>query len=214
MTWSVPGSGKTYTWNYPTALSTNTSLAAITIDGDNYQDFLPSEENYELTSDTTLVLAAIKAEENQVITMSYTEKEGGVEYSVLVRAESGATKTYRVRIIRPKSSDATLAGILLDNVMLDGFDPATESYTVVLPLPADGVKRVQPQMPNVTYIAGHEGQKVTVEPAQLGNPTNFTVVSEDGTATNYYDLTILAEESHCVDLTGITVNGAALDHFR
>ena len=214
MTWSVPGSSKTYTWTYPTDPSTNTSLSAITIDGDNYQDFLPSEENYELTSDTTLVLAAIKAEENQVITMGYTEIEGGVEYSVLVRAESGDTKTYRVRVIRPKNDDATLAGILLDNVLIDGFDPDTVSYTVVLPLPADGVKRVQPQMPNVTYIAGHEGQTVTVEPAQLGNPTNFTVVSEDGTATKYYDLTVLAEESRCVDLTGITVNGAALDHFE
>lgn len=214
MTWSVPGSGKTYTWTYPTALSTNTSLSAITIDGDNYQDFLPSEENYELTSDNTLVLAAIKAEENQVITMDYTEIEGGVEYAVLVRAESGDTKTYRVRVIRPKNDDATLAGILLDNVLIDGFDPDTVSYTVVLPLPADGVKRVQPQMPNVTYIAGHEGQTVTVEPAQLGNPTNFTVVSEDGSTTQYYDLTVLAEESRCVDLTGITVNGAALDHFE
>ncbi|MBO7457113.1 MAG: hypothetical protein J6T71_04765 [Paludibacteraceae bacterium] len=214
MTWSVPGSGKTYTWNYPTSLSNNTNLAAITIDGANYQDFLPSEVAYELISDTTLVLAAIEAEESQVITMSYTEIEGGVEYSALVQAESGATKTYRVRVIRPKSNDATLAGILLDNTLIDGFDPATESYTVVLPLPADGVKRVQPQMPNVTYIAGHEGQKVTVEPAQLGNPTNFTVVSEDGSTTKYYDLTVLAEESRCVDLTGITVNGAALDHFE
>ena len=226
MTWTVPGSGKTYTWTFQTDLSNNAKLAQILLDGVDYADFDPnySEEPYVIYSDTTLLIDAIGAEAAQQIKTTQTEvHEGvveGVEYTIEVTAQDGTTKkTYKVRVLRPKNSSALLAGLMLDSVMIDGFDPATTSYTVVLPLPADGVKRAEPQMPNVTYIAGHPGQTVTVEPGTLGNPTNFTVVSEDGTDTKYYDLTIASEKSHCVDLTGITVNGEAIngdkdEHFE
>ena len=228
MTWIVPGTTKTYTWTYPSALSNNTKLAQILLDEANYNDFVPelSEDPYEIYADTTLLLEAIAAEDNQHIVTTQTivnEDEGvteGVEYTIAVTAEDGvATRTYRVRVLRPKSNDASLAGIMLDSVLIDGFNPATESYTVTLPLPADGVKRVQPQIPNVSYVAANAGQKITVEPASLGEPIVFTVESEDRKATKYYNLTVNAEPSHCVDLTGITVNGEAIqgdkdEHFE
>ena len=214
--WRVYGSeDHIYTWNYPTAASTNANLAAIFVANDTIEGFSPYVTDYTIEPDAWVEVSTEGAEIQQKISTIQVLDEGIVDYTINVTAEDGlTTKTYHVRVVRPKSDDATLAGILLDNVLIDGFDPATESYTAVLPLPADGVKRMQPQMPNVTYIAGHKGQTVTVEPAQLGNPVNFTVVSEDGMATKYYDLTIMAEESRCVDLTGITVNGAALDHFE
>lgn len=221
MTWTVPGSGKTYTWTFQTEASHNAKLAQILLDGANYDDFDPnySDEPYIIYSDTTLLIDAIGAEAAQQIKTTQTEvHEGvveGVEYTFEVTAEDGTTKkTYKVRVLRPKNSSAQLAGILLDDVLIDGFDPATTSYTVTLPLPADGIKRAEPQLPNVTYIAGHQGQTVTVEPGTLGNPTNITVVSEDKTDTKYYDLTITSEKSHCSDLSGIIVNGEALDHFE
>ncbi len=221
MTWTVPGSGKTYTWTFQTEASHNAKLAQILLDGADYDDFDPnySDEPYIIYSDTTLLIDAIGAEAAQQIKTTQTEvHEGvieGVEYTFEVTAEDGTTKkSYNVRVLRPKNSSAQLAGILLDDVLIDGFDPATTSYTVTLPLPADGVKRTEPQLPNVTYIAGHQGQTVTVEPGTLGNPTNITVVSEDKTDTKYYDLTITSEKSHCSDLSGIIVNGEALDHFE
>ena len=228
MTWAVPGTGKTYTWSYPSALSNNTKLAQILMDEANYNDFVPelSDDPYEIYADTTLLLEAVAAEDKQHIVTTQAivnEDEGvteGVEYTIAVTAEDGvATRTYRVRVLRPKSSDASLAGIMLDSVLIDGFDPATESYTVTLPLPADGVKRAQPQMPNISYVAANAGQKISVEPAKLGEPIVFTVESEDRKATKYYNLTVNAEPSHCVDLTGITVNGEAIqgdkdEHFE
>ena len=226
MTWSVPGSGKTYTWTYQTELSNNAKLADLLGNGTTIEGFDPSysEAPYEIYTDSTLLLDAIAAETNQHIAVSQqTVSEGvieGIEYTIVVTAEDGATtKTYKVRVLRPKNSDATLAGIMLDSVMVDGFDPATTSYVVTLPLPADGVKRTEPHMPNITYIAGHKGQNITVEPGLLGNPTNITVVSEDGSNTGYYDITVNSEKSHCVDLTGIIVNGEAIngdkdEHFE
>ena len=226
MRWNVPGTDKTYTWTYQSSSSANAKLARILLNGANYDEFDPnySDEPYVIYSDSTLLLDFVAAEEKQSIATSQDNvTEGvleGVEYTVVVTAQNGiATKTYHVRVFAPKSNDATLAGIMLDSVLISGFRPDSMSYVVTLPLPADGVKRAQPQMPNVTYVAGHKGQTVTVEPGQLSTQTNFTVVSEDGSDTKYYDLTVNAEPSHCVNLTGITVNGEAIqgdkdEHFE
>ena len=221
MEWQVTGtSSHTYTLNYPTEPSAIDTLSMIQINGVNYAEFHSYETDYEIFADSTIIITPVASEDVQTITMTQTAIEGGVEYSVLVTAEDGTTKkTYKLSVRHPKSSDATLAGILLDDVLVTGFDPAVTSYAVILPLPADGVKRAEPQMPNITYLAGHKGQTVTVEPGLLGNQTNFTVVSEDATNTKYYDITVTSELSHCVDLTGIMVNGEAIngdkdEHFE
>ena len=214
MEWFVPGTNKAYTWTYQTELSDNAKLAQILLDNAAYGEFDPNFAEYEIYSDTTLLINAVAADDNQSIVMTQdVVSEGvveGVEYTIVVTAENGsANKTYKVRVLRPLSSDATLAGIMLDSILIDGFDPAQEHYTVTLPTPA--VKKAQPQMPSVTYIAGHKGQMIEVTPGELnGAKTEFSVTSEDGMDTKYYDLTIKAEPSHCVDLTGITVNGEAI----
>lgn len=216
MEWQVYGTAeKIYEWTYPTALSDNAYLSAILVDGVPYADFAPSALTYELYSDTTVVLNFVGSEASQQIATTTTTIEGGLLYTTVVTAEDNiATATYKVTMTRPKSNIATLAGILLDSVMIDGFDPATMNYTVTLPAP-QGAKIAQPKMPNITYIAGQKGQKVTLEAGQLnGDNTVLTVVSEDEQADNTYNVTIKAEPSHCSDLTGITVNGEALDHFE
>lgn len=217
MEWQVYGSANhTYLLTYPSAASTNANLANILIDGVPYKEFAASETEYEIELDSIFFMDAIGAEMAQQIVTTQTTAEGEVvTYTATVTAEDGSTtKQYIVTVRRSKSSDATLAGILLDGTMLTGFDPAQPDYTVTLPLPADGVKRVQPQMPSITYEAGQKGQRVDVVAGTLnGNATEFVVYSEAGNSQTY-TLTINAEPSHCVDLTGITVNGAAVDMFE
>ena len=216
MEWQVTGTeSHTYTLTYPTEPSKTDTLKMIQINGIDLSDFVSYELEYDVYSDTTVLVGAIGGETVQTITTTPTAIEGGVEYAILVTAEDGVTKqTYKVNVRRPLSSDATLDGILLDSVLITGYDPSITSYTVTLPLPADGVKRALPQMPNVTYVA-EKGQKVTVEPGELdGAKTFFTVESEDGGDTKIYDLTIKSEQSRCVDLTGITVNNEMVDQFE
>lgn len=215
MEWQVYGStDHTYEWTYPTEKSGNTDLSAILVDGVPYADFAPSVHTYDLYSDSTVVLSFVESEPKQQIVTTTTPIEGGLLYTTVVTAENNETATYKVTMTRPKSNIATLAGILLDSVMLDDFDPTLTTYIVTLPAPK-GAKIAQPKMPNITYIVGHKGQKVTLEAGQLnGDNTVLTVVSEDGEADSNYNLTIKAEPSHCSDLTGITVNGEALDHFE
>ena len=214
MTWNVPGVLKTYTWTYPTAASNNANLKMITVNGEDYSDFYPDELNYDLTSDSTLVIVAIPAEEVQQLATTLQLIDGGVQYSTLVTAQNGDSQTYNVSVKRPLGTIATLDAILLDSVLIDGFASDKFNYTVTLPIAA-GAKLVQPKMPNISYIAGQKGQKITVTPGELnGDATTIAVQSEDENANAEYNIYILAQRSSCADLTGITVNGVALDHFE
>lgn len=216
MEWLVYGSvNNRYIWRYPTELSNNAYLANITQDGADLADFVKTNFEYDITSDSTTVLASFVADEGQTLVTSIREIEGGVEYTAVVTAENGVDKnTYKITVKRPMSNIATLDSILLDDVMVEGFAPTTMVYDVTLPVPA--VKTAEPKMPNITYAVGHPGQKVTVE--QLGtlngDQTILAVESEDGSKTEYYYLKIASQKSSCVDLTGITVNGKPVDHFE
>ena len=216
MTWAVPGTAMpiVYTWTYPTDESTNANLKMITINGEDYDDFIPSELNYELTTDSTMVIVAEPAEEVQQLVSTFELANGGVLYSTTVTAQSGVQQTYRVRVTRPLSDIATLDAILLDSTLIEGFAADKFNYTVTLPI-ASGAKQAQPKMPNITYVAGQRGQKITVTPGELnGEETTIAVLSEDENANTEYTISIRAQKSSCADLTGITVNGVALDHFE
>ncbi len=216
MEWLVYGSvNNRYIWRYPTELSNNAYLANITQDGADLADFVKTNFEYDITSDSTTVLASFVADEGQTLVTSIREIEGGVEYTAEVTAENRLDKnTYKITVKRPMSNIATLDSILLDDVMVEGFAPTTTVYDVTLPVPA--VKTAEPKMPNITYAVGHPGQKVTVE--QLGtlngDQTILAVESEDGSITERYYLTIASQKSSCADLTGITVNGKPVDHFE
>lgn len=216
MEWLVYGSvNNRYIWRYPTELSNNAYLANITQDGVDLADFVKTNFEYDITSDSTTVLASFVADEGQTLVTSIQEVEGGVEYTAVVTAENGFDKnTYKITVKRPMSNIATLDSILLDDVMVEGFAPTTMVYDVTLPVPA--VKTAEPKMPNITYAVGHPGQKVTVEQLETlnGDQTILAVESEDGSITERYYLKIASQKSSCADLTGITVNGKPVDHFE
>ena len=217
MEWQVYGSeNHTYVLTYPTEASKNADLANILIDGVPYSEFIASETEYEIELDSLFFMEAVGAEMTQHIVTTQATAEGDVvAYTTTVTAEDGTTtKEYIVTVRRSKSSNATLEGILVGGKLLDGFDPATTDYTVTLPLPDDGVKREQPHVPAITYIAGQEGQVVTVTDGVLNiSATELLVTSEKG-SNNTYTVRVNAEPSHCVDLTGITVNGEIVDQFE
>lgn len=215
MEWKVFGSeNHRYVLRYPTEPSDNVDLANILIDGVPYSQFSVLDDEYTIEVDSMITLTAVESEpEQSVVTTQTTEAGEIVVYTSVVTAENGDKRTYKMTVRRPRSDNAFLAGILLDSVLVENFDPATLTYTVVLPTPA--VKVTQPQMPSLTYVVGQTGQKVELTPGELnGNDTEIIVTSEDGVNKNTYFVSIQAQPSACVDLTGITVNGVAVDQFE
>ncbi len=215
MEWKVFGSeNHRYVLRYPTEPSDNVDLANILIDGVPYSGFSVLDDEYTIEVNSMITLTAVESEpEQSVVTTQTTEAGEIVVYTSVVTAENGDKRTYKMTVRRPRSDNAFLAGILLDSVLIDDFDPATLTYTVVLPTPA--VKVTQPQMPSLTYVVGQTGQKVELTPGELnGNDTEIIVTSEDGVNKNTYFVSVQAQPSACVDLTGITVNGVAVDQFE
>lgn len=211
MQWQVYGSeNHTYTLTYPTVLSANTRLTSILLNGQAYTDFAPSVANYTLRTDSCVNIRVIKAEEAQTVTTSFDTETR--TYTIGVTAEDGTTGTpYTIRLLPDLSPDNTLKSILLDNVEIAGYDPATLQYTVTLP--ASAIKTVEPQLPSLTYIAGHPAQQVELSAGTLGTPTYLTVTAEDGKVQEYSVL-VQAEPSHNADLTGIIVNDVPVSRFE
>ena len=221
MTWNVFGTANNlYTLTYTDEGSDYAALANITLNGDNYGDFNPTTEDYStlpIVSDSILLVAPKLANSRQtaVVTQTPSATADTLDYTIDVTAESGsATKSYKLRVVRPISNDKTLKAIYADGVLVDGFRSDSTEYTIVLPTPA--VKTAQPQMPSITYLAGHKGQTIEFAAGEMGEttPTEIIVTAEDGISNETYTVKVLAEPSHCADLTGIMVNGIAVEEFE
>ncbi len=218
MEWQVYGTeNKTYTWTYPTTPSTNALLDDILVNGSSYSEFQPTMYDYSaspICSDNTVYITTVAAEKEQTITVSQNFVNNGVDYNITVTAADNATtKTYKLRIDPIKSDNMNLAGILVDGAPISGFSADKLNYTVTLP--AVGAKKAVPQMPSITYQAGHKGQTVDLTPGAIGelDPTIINVASEKGNSQEY-SVTVLAEKSHCAELTGIMINGDAIADFE
>ena len=213
MEWRTPTTNYLYT--YPTTQSANAQLAQLVVDGMPYNDFNPGNPNdtCEIESDTTMLLLPIAAEPTQTVQTVAAIENGAIVYTITVTAANGTNQNiYKVRVSRPQSDVATLKAIYLDGTLLEGFVPTTTDYTVTLPTPV--YKTAQPTMPVITYEVGQHGQTVVVTPtSNFGEPNEISVTAEKGNDLTYL-VTVNAEPSHCVDLSGITVNGEAVDLFE
>ena len=101
MQWTATGSegSITYTWTYPTSLSSDTTLANIKLDGLDYEEFNIAEDKYEILSDTTLFVEPI-GQEGQTLVTTFAEENGVVTYTTVVTAANGdAKRTYKILTI-------------------------------------------------------------------------------------------------------------------
>ena len=214
MVWQVVGNANSYVRRYPTDSSAIDTLKTILVAGQPLEDFKASVSTlpYLVKTDTTQIIEAVAGEDVQTISTTMTEITGGVEYEITVKAQNKkSTRTYKVHMTRPLSPDSTLAGILLDSVMITGFDPSINDYVITLPI-GKGPKKAHVKMPNITYVTQNNGQKVEVQPGELnGDSTVLTVTPENGVGSKEYSIKIQEELSSCTELTGITVNGKLVD---
>lgn len=203
----------TYTLTYPTEVSTKATLAAMKINGEDYPEFDGSMTEYTIKTDSAIWLAAVPAESEQTLqTTCEIQGDSSIYTTVVTAADKVHKQTYKVIMHRTKSDNSTLAGIYYDGKMIEGFRPDSLDYTYIIP--AGAYKEAVPQIGSITYEAGQAGQTVELNPSSvLGEPTEFIVTSETGAQTTY-TLTVIAEPSHCTDLTGITVNGKAIEQFE
>lgn len=177
-----------YTFDKPTALAqievypeqaTNEGpLSQITVmyrDGDQWVNsgitMTPSQETGAGLPPVTADLSGLPATTGIRLDLDYGS----------VKDQSTFTKVAEVKMYEAApapAADATLADLRVDGVTIDGFDPATDSYTVTL---AGDVT----EYPHITAYAADNAATVTVNQASESNggKATITVTSADGTAS-------------------------------
>ena len=177
-----------YTFDKPTALAqievypeqaTNEGpLSQITVmyrDGDQWVNsgitMTPSQETGAGLPPVTADLSGLPATTGIRLDLDYGS----------VKDQSTFTKVAEVKMYEAApapAADATLADLRVDGVTIDGFDPATDSYTVTL---AGDVT----EYPHITAYAADNAATATVNQASESNGGKATiaVTSADGTAS-------------------------------
>ena len=214
MEWLVQGDEQhTYRINYPNVLSSNTSLKAIYIDSTSYDAFNPQIYDYVYATDQPVYIHAVANDKASKLDVSYQSKGDTLLYTYTVTAEDGTIGQPYTLAITPKLSNLKyLQSILLDGKPLADFRADKLEYNVVIPVGA--YKAIEPTIPTIEYIMGAPRQQVSIEHGGLGESTNIIVTAEDGSAESIYQLHFEAEASHCVNLTGIAVNGKPIAEFE
>ena len=196
-------SGETteYVLNVTNQLSANVSLVDLAL---NYI----SVEGFE--SDKLIYDYSLNAgEELPVVTYECADKYQRVNVKaegdsivIVVTAENGNVREYRINLNVQYSNVTTLAAIYKDGKLLDGFKPSDFEYSFDLPIGTTIV-------PELSVVAGQDGQTIEIIDGGLDSTTVIRVVAEDGSSMDYqihYNL-LLSEENR---LNMIYVNGLPL----
>jgi hypothetical protein len=194
------GGTATYTINFTVEI--DTTLSAVTVNGEALADFDPAVQTYniELATGTTelpVVLAtATDVDETTVTVTDVTELPGAA--TILVAATDGGEATYTINFT-VAAIDTTLASITVNGEALDDFDPAVQIYNValasgttelpvVLATPTD-VDETTVTVTNATEIPG--AATILVETTDGGEATytiNFTISTSINTVKTEFEL--------------------------
>ncbi len=202
------GTTNTYSVSFVVPVAGVSTLLAITIDGTLVSGFDPQKTEYTINlPEGTTKLPAIGYTPNDEF-QTIRKTEGGVngDTRIVVRAQNGNTTTYILHFSVAKSSDVSLAAIMLGGKLLSRFSPERLEYDTVLP---SSVTRV----PSVTYTKGDPSQTVYVENGSFSSPTTLRVVAEDGSEQTYV-IRFSQQHSENAYLKMIYLDGEPLADFR
>ena len=160
-------------------LSSNTSLAAIYINGELYQENpTPQTYTYTLPWHTAQMPSVVPVAGAHGQTITVTCPGLNQTTTIHVVAEDGTTTAdYAIAFPVQKSSNTQLELIDIDGITFD-YDPAVRDYTIVLPYQTK-------ELPAITFTKAEAEQEVELCTAGLSAPATLRVTAEDGTVATY-----------------------------
>jgi hypothetical protein len=156
--------------------------SAVFENGKNYDIFAPGPDTMELRTEfysTTLTGTVIPDSANVTGIV--------IHYFDAVQIAPRLLEDVEELVPFVPSTDATLSGLMVDGVSVDGFSPALLSYNVTLASDYSG-------LPAVTADASDENATVNVDPVTdlsgdaAARTATITVTAEDGTTTKTYTI--------------------------
>lgn len=193
--------------------SDDATLSDLTTDGATVQGFDPETDWYEveLSYGTTEipVVDAVTTDNGATTEIEQAESIPG-EATVTVTAQDGSTQlTYTISFIElTPEDDATLSELTVDDEPIDGFSSDEMNYEVSL---AYGTTEI----PQINATANWGEAQVTINQAnELPGTATVEVTSEDGSATNTYEVSFILEDpSDDATLSDLAVDGSTVHGF-
>lgn len=207
--------GESFTYNitFKTQYTGISTLAGITLDGVQINNFLPETLDYKVELPTGTkdlpVIAVLSGAEGQTVQILPNGVNG--ETQIIVTADDNiTTSTYTISFSVIPSKVATLDNILIDGENLEGFNSEELNYTVTLPV---GTR----EWPIVSWVAGDEYQTVnsTEEVTDLYNKVvKITVQAQDSNVEPItYTVNFVVEKSSNNTLNDIQIDNVSIEEF-
>lgn len=193
-------------------LSTNTQLQTIYLNGQTMTDFHPEQYNYRITvplGEQRPSVLAMAAEPTQTIHIAH----GDTTRITVIAEDTTFTETYTLIFHYEQSPYALLAGIYQDGNLIDGFQPDSAEYHVILPFGTT-------TLPHFTYELGIEGQQVDVDTVTTShNGQTITYYSFIVTAPNeeksfQYDVRVTTALNDDCSLQTLLIKGEEIQNFH
>lgn len=208
------GDKKTYTIKINRAKNDNANLSLLAVSGYVLVPTFDSEiYDYEVTVDAIkekLLASEVTAEPEdsnatvekpEEISLSTTNDN---YYIIKVTAENGNVKTYTIKVIRPKSSDATIKEVKTDATISPAFTPNNKDYVLTVPYGKTDFRVEAIANVKTTTITGNGNYKLS------DGKVIITSQAEDGTVL-VYNFTIVEALSNDATLSDLNVSGYPLD---
>ena len=204
-------SSTTYKIKFVSVASNNARLAEIQVNGTNITGFNAYLNNYTITLPygTTEVPVVTASAQDNGATVEITQASSTTgTATILVTAADGTTNTYTLKFSVAQLSDNTLEAIYADGKLLPSFSPTKNNYTISLPL---GTTKA----PAITWKSAYANgaQTITLVKNSLAEGAQITVSAPAADKTRTYKITYKVEASSYAYLSGISLNGKALDGF-
>ena len=206
------GHSRVYTlyFYFTEPLSTNTDLLNIYLDGTPLNGFNPSVYTYRETVAEGKTMPNIFVEKADAKQTVHIDTTTGNAIITVTAEDSTYQSTYIIYFTYLKSSYAYLEGIYQDGVLIDGFQPDSFDYHIILPYGTT-------QMPEFTYQIGKEGQTVDVETITLADNKLthiFTVTAPDEESATAYNVLVEVALNNNSRLQSLLVKGIEVDNFH
>ncbi|MFI3296787.1 MAG: hypothetical protein R3Y59_04050 [bacterium] len=199
----------TYQVDFIVLKSENDTLSMIAIDEVDLQGFSPSIFDYtvDLPATTTEVpvVEAEAGDQWQTVGVTQADSVNGKAVIDVVAEDAQFSNTYTIQFNRILSDVTALNAILLDGIILDGFDSSVYVYDIMLPIGST-------KTPIITVEAGDVYQIVSIDSAGLTLPNVISVTAENGDEQTY-TINFTVEKSHDATLQSIFVGGETLVGF-
>lgn len=200
---------RTYSLSFIITASTYAYLDDIKLNGTTIENFDPETLSYydTLPIGTTQLptVTWTQGDEYQTVTYQQAVDLDGTA-KITVTAQAGNTVIYRIYFTTLKSTNTALNAIMLDGIVIDGFDPNTLSYNVALPLGSTDV-------PEITWLPGDEYQTITLQDGGLTSASRIVVRAGDGT-TRTYTISFTTTQSSNSYLTSLMLDNQQIEGWN